>query len=348
MVILGLEGVVIIAKAPLTAIQFNALAIITLLAFMPFAIAIITNAGSNSDGNYQNSISMDDPNNSWRGQWIDNGINLTQFYENQYPMPAGWYGCAYISNGDCMTYNGNYDSTVPISSAKSDWNLPSPSITVPQSHQSVLAPGEYIGTSGPGPFSWLFYGETFDGIEQNSSIDSIKYSFVDSFTSYLCTYVGFTDLKIDADLTFIQGNKTKSFKGFEMSVSNKYEYDLYDNLQGTWSPACVNGIVLEFDFSGFESLALEEWNDGDWASTDHLIEIKNVERKDGQPISNTALPWAGDGYFRFTAEHQPIDSVQAGFIIKSLTVVLSVGTFALAIASTPYWDPFKSAFKGVA
>jgi len=83
-----------------------------------------------------------------------------------------------------------------------------------------------------------------------------------------------------------------------------------------------------------------------WSSTDHLIQIQQVVRADGQNIGSTQLPWAGDSRFTFGAEHQSINTIQAGFIIKSLTTILSFGTFALAVASTPYWDPFKSFFKG--
>ena len=337
---------VIIAKSPLSAIQFNVLAIITLLAFMPFAIAIITNAGSSTDGNFQESISMDNSNSQFRGQWINNGQNFTDYYETNIPMPSGWYGCAYIQNGDCMGFNGNYDPIVPIQSAKFDWYLPTPSIVSTQTHGSVLAPGEYYGSSGTGPFEWLIYGETFDGIEDNETLDKIRYSFVDIFTTYICDYSGFTDLNIEASLSFIHENKTKTFEDFEMKVSNKYQFERYNNQNSEWENACVNGMVLDFDLTGFESLALTEWNGGEWSSTDHLIKINSIERADKQNLGSTPLPFAGDSIFAFTAQHQSVNTVQAGFIIQSLTTLMSIGTFALAIASTPYWDPFKSFFKG--
>ena len=107
-------------KTPLTAIQFNALAIITLVAFMPFAIAFITSAGSDSDGRYESSINGS-TSTFGKGYWYDNGANYTSYYESQYPnMPPGWYNCAYISKGYCgddFSYPAleeNVPSIIPI------------------------------------------------------------------------------------------------------------------------------------------------------------------------------------------------------------------------------------------
>jgi len=333
-------------KAPLTAIQFNALAIVTLLAFMPFAIAFITSAGSNTDGNYESSINGS-TDTFGKGYWYDNGANYTSYYETTYPMPQGWYNCAYISQGYCGDdYSYSTDTQVFFSLTSSTNLYDVTSYTVKQNQQYSLSPGEYLGTSGPGPYGWLVFGDTFTGIEQNTSLDSIKYNFIDIYSEYVCDYDGFTDLRIEASLTFLYENESQKYDGFDMVVSNKYEYNRYDPGNEHWDDVCVNGIVLEFDFTGFESLAIDDFNNGDWESTDHLIQIKNIEREDNFNIGNTLLPFNGDGLFVFSAEHQEIDPVQAGFIIKSLTTVLSVGTFALALASTQYWNPVSKRVKG--
>lgn len=333
-------------KAPLSAIQFNALAIVTLLAFMPFAIAFITSAGSDSDGTYDSSINGFSGE-SQQGIWYNNGQNYTSYYESEYPMPQGWYNCNYISNGECGNdYSYSTDTFVSFSGFGATSYSDVSSYTVKQNHQITLSPGEYLGTSGGGPYGWLVFGETFTAIEQNSSIDKIKYNFVDSSTEYACDYVGFTDIELEASISFIFDNQTKKFTNYQKVLSNKYEYIRYDASNGQWAEACVNGIVLEFDFTGFESLSLTDFNGGDWASTDHLIEIKKVERADGYNIGNTLLPFNGDGFFTFSAEHQEIDPVQAGFIIKSLTTVLSTGTFLLALGSTQYWNPVSKRVRG--
>ena len=316
---------------------------------MPFAVAVITNAGSDSDGLREDSLGTQPPLNQWRGIWWDNGNNYTSHYETTIPMPSGWYNCAYIENGVCgEDYSYSTDTFVPLSSTPINWITGQTLYAFDQTHRNsgMLSPGEYLGTSGSGPFGWYIFGESFNGIKSNESLDKIAYQFTDADTEYDCSYNGFVDLEIYASLTFIQGNKTYELDNFVFETSNKFEWDRYDPNTGHWDTACVNGIELEFDFTGFESLGITEWNGGNWSGTDHLIEIQQVVRADGQNIGSTQLPWAGDSTFTFGAEHQSINTVQAGFIIKSLTTILSFGTFALAVASTPYWDPFKSFFKG--
>lgn len=334
-------------KMPLTRIQWNALAIFMVLGILPFATAIITNAGSDSEGFEQNSIEMDSQGNQFRGYWYDNGADMTNSYRSQYPMPQGWYNCGYIVEGECGDdYSYSTDTFDPLSSAKFDWVLPTPAYQFAQNHQKILSPGEYIGTSGEGPFSFYLYGSAFNGIAQNDTIDQISYTFADYSVTYVCDSYDFANLNIEVDLTFIYGTETKKFSNFEFETSNKYEYLRYDNQMGEWDQRCIIGFELEFDFTGFESLELNSWNGGDYQNTDHLIEIKSIERTDGLNIGNTQIPFAGDQFWSFTATHQSINTVEAGFIIKSLTLTLSVATFALAVASTPYWDPFKNLFKG--
>lgn len=330
-------------------IQWNALAIFMILGVLPFATAIITNAGSSSDEFEQNSIEMDSSGNLWRGYWYDNGGNYTSSYESAYPMPAGWYNCAHVVDGECGDdYQYSTDTKVPLNSAKFDWVLPTPAHIFKQTHQTVLNPGEYIGTSGYGPFSFYLYGETFNGIQQNETLDKISYTFADYITTYDCEAYQWSDLVIRSDLTFIYGTESKTYKDFEFKVSNKYNYLRYDQQTAHWDNRCVVGFELEYDLTGFESLDLTSFNGGDWINTDHLIELRSVEREDGMNIGNTQLPFAGDQFFAFTATHQSINTVEAGFIMKSATILLSIGTFAVAAASTPYWDPFKNLFKGVA
>ena len=334
-------------KPPMSALQWNAVAIMIVLVALPFATAVISNAGSSSDEYGQNSILMNNSGNFERGYWYDNGANMTGSYQSTIPMPSGWYNCGYIVDGECgKDYSYSNDDYSPFFSAKFDWVAPTPAYQFHQNHQRILAPGEYIGTSGEGPFSFYLYGETFDGIKQNDTLDSISYLFLNYITTYDCQYNGFVDLDIRADLTFIYGDNSKSFKEFEFETTNKYQYLRYDNQNSQWGNDCVVGFELEFDFTGYESLSLTEFNGGDWINTDHLIELKSIERGDGMNIGNTQLPFAGDQFWSFSSTHQSVNTVQAGFIIKSATLILSFGTFTLAIASTPYWDPFKNFFKG--
>ncbi len=336
-------------KAPMSALQWNAVAIMIVLVALPFATAIISNAGSSSDDYDKPSTSMEPFDGFWPGIWYDNGIDLTSYYEATIPMPAGWYNCGYIVEGECGDdYSYSTDTFLPLSISTVPKNIYGeiPSYTLVQNHKSILSPGEYYGSSGEGPFSFYFYGGAFDNIAQNDTLDKISYKFVDTMISYDCDYSGFDDLIITSDLTFINDGQSKTFKDFEFKVDNSINSKRWNVQNQHWVDDCIIGFELEYDFTGYESLDLTEFNGGDWANTDHLIELKTIEKANGQNIGNAHLPFAGDGIWSFSSTHQSVNTVQAGFIIKSATLLLSVGTFALAIASTPYWDPFKNLFKG--
>lgn len=336
-------------KAPMSALQWNAVAIMLVLVALPFATAVISNAGSSSDDIAKPSTSMDPYDGFWPGIWYDNGINLVPYYEATIPMPAGWYNCGYIVDGECgddYSYDSGTFLPLSISSVPKNIYGEIPSYTLRQNHKQILAPGEYYGSSGEGPFSFYFYGNAFDNIAQNDTLDKISYKFVDTMISYDCEYSGFDDLIITSDLTFIHQGESKTFKDFEFKVDNSINSQRWNSQNSDWVYDCIIGFELEFDFTGYESLSLTEFNGGDWINTDHLIELKSIKKANGQNIGNAHLPFAGDGIWSFSSTHQSINTVQAGFIIKSATLLLSFGTFALAIASTPYWDPFKNFFKG--
>jgi len=337
-------------KAPMSALQWNAVAIMIVLVALPFATAIISNAGSSSDDLAKPSTSMQPYDGFWPGIWYDNGIDLTQYYEATLPaVPLGWYNCGYIVNGECGDdYSYSTDTFLPLSISSVPKNIYGeiPSYTLNQNHKQILSPGEYYGSSGEGPFSFYFYGAAFDNIAQNDTLDKISYKFVDTMISYDCAYDGFEDLIITSDLTFIHNGESKTFKDFEFKVDNSINSQRWNAQNQDWVDDCIIGFELEYDFTGYESLSLTEFNGGDWINTDHLIELKSIEKANGRNIGNAHLPFAGDGIWSFSSTHQSVNTVQAGFIIRSATLALSFGTFALAIASTPYWDPFKNLFKG--
>ena len=347
-------------KAPLSAIQFNALAIVTLLAFMPFAIGFITNAGSNTDGTYEASSS---PYNVQTSPfyddafWYHTGPNFTSIYQAEYPMPYNWYECAYVSYGVCKgptnvsNGGGYFDYNEPY--FDDGYNLPArifkstfdyQTYSVADNYQRFLAPNEYLDSSGSGPFGWLFKGKLFNEIESNAALDKIQYTFAEYETAYNCEYNGFDELDIDYKLTLIYGNESIVFDDFNSIQQNKLELNLL--YSSGWQVNCYHGIVLEYDFTGFESLQINEMNGGDWLNTSHLVEVENIKRTDGFQLGDTVIPWAGDNYFHLTVEHQEIDPVQANFIIKSFTLILSVGTFALALGSTQYWNPVSKRVRG--
>lgn len=343
------------------------MAIVFLLGVLPFAVAFITNAGSSSDGEYEDSISSSYtqqnlpsiyPGNSpYAAKWINNGgLNHTDHYfaldssphnanrtyvvDDKCPaaiQPSSFY--PKYDEGDCLTSQ----DLIP-----SNGVLPMTSKYFIQTHWTAgLSNLNYVGASGNGPFTFLLTSAYFNNILPNETIDKMKIDLVYTPVDYNCGSSIFSNLTFDADITFHSPTMTRGFTGFEFTQNTKYEFEQYDPVHG-YTSVCNVGLVLEFDFKGFESLLIDDLVNGDWYNTTIELNIDNFKRADDNlPFTTEALPFAGVNSFSIGVQHQPLDPVEAGFIIKTGTLFLALATFAFAIASTPYWDPFKNTFKGM-
>lgn len=320
----------------------------------PFAIGFIVNAGSSTDGHYENAFEEES---NGVGVWYENGgKNMTNAYVGQ-GLPQDFLDKCFIEEGSgnksaspiprsYLTYDGN--------SLNADYFMPYKETLLKQSHH--FCGTNYVGDSGTGPYSWYFPevedqiiqapNNFLTGIPQNETVDKLKFSFVDRFTFFNCNSPEFTDLTYTGSIEFYHQNKTKNFENFKFESSNKYQYNAWDSQNSHWAIMCAIGFEVEFDFTGFESLGLTEFNGGDWERTGFKITLTNFEREDGLNFGNTLLPFNGVDFFSFGSQYQSINTITAGFIIKSGTFVLSLLTFALAIASTPYWNPIMKQIKG--
>jgi hypothetical protein len=326
------------------------LAIVFILGVLPFAVAFITSAGSSSDEAFEASIFQEQttiiqPPYSY---WLDNGgDNYSNYYITEDPTNLG-ANRTYVKDGLCPARNTT--STAPCFTFGGATNLagatPMPSLNVPMSHY-YSSTTTYVGSSGDGPFSWYLQPRFFSGVEQGTAIDKFRMTFVDQNVDINCGSTIFTNITYEGSIEFVYGNSSKRFSGFEFASSNKLEYESRDLVHG-FQDVCHIGFQTEFDLTGFESLTLDDFNGGDWDNTSMILTLENFQRKDRQNFGSTSLPFAwSQRFFALGIEHQPINEVQAGFIIRGGTLVLAVATFALAVASTPYWDPFRNTFKGM-
>jgi hypothetical protein len=329
----------------LNPIQFNAFAIVFLLGFMPFAVAFITNIGSDSEGPYLESTRSDTP---WvnANYWLENGgSNYTDHYNltnppNYYPY---YTDCVYVSDGYCRGFF-DYQQLSFVQATVPSWDMPMTSSRILQSH---FWGNTYLGTSGDGPFAWYLSPDFFDNIDKEDSIDKLKFTFSsDDSVDYSCSNTIFQNITFDYEITFIDNGKRKTFTDFSYEGDNKYPLTYYDNQNGHWVDTCRVGFEVIFDFTGFESLNLYDFNNGNFSNTSVELRLDNFKLNGDEPIGYTALPFAGNTYFFLGIEHQPINPVQAGFIIRTGTLFLSLGTFLFAVASTPYYDPVRGFLKG--
>lgn len=320
------------------------------MTILPFSIAFISNAGASSDGAYVDSMEANEGEfpNSW---WLYNGgANRTADYRSIFPSyPIEWESCAHIVESWCVGNStaGTYRMVTSTSTYAVDWKLPSTASEIWQSHYLASDGSSYLGDSGTEKFGWHLNSSYFPNIEQNQAIDRLKFTYVDRNIDYVCDYSEFANITFQGEITFIHNGKSKVYRGFEFDTDNKYSYRNYDNQNGHWNDVCQVGFETEFDFTGFESLDLQSFNMGDWQNTTIELILENFERKDSRNFANTPLPFAGDNTFTFSIEHQEVNSIQAGFIIRTGTLALSLGIVALAVASTKQWNPFTSFIGGL-
>ena len=332
--------VVIAKKRPLNALQFNVLAIVFLLVILPFAVAFVSNAGESKGTDFEDSFNHNGQYPPTYGGipawwWNNGGKNYSYLYSGD---------CAYIEEGICTDLGTNNPAIGTTSPVFDRWFHPSHSIYLQQTHNrgSDYGTDAYVGSSGDGPFEWLIPKGSQNAIENNQTFDVLRYGFIDFQNSFNCASHGWVDLSLEYSIEFLYDNETKSYSGFYAETSNKFLHYPYPS----YTEECNVGFYIEYDFNSFESIEMVNWNGGNWDETDFYIKIDTIKRVDGFSLSNTELPFAGNGEFAFTSEYSMIDQVQANFFINMGTLVLSVFTFGLAVASTPYWDPFKNFFRG--
>ena len=322
-----------------------------ILGILPFSVAFITNAGSSSTGEFEDSIAQ--PRSEYPfidSYWIDTGgDNYTSVYAGISHPNEPFNHTTYTVNGECPSNaSAGYPCYRFPGSSSLVGGTPMTSLIVPKSH--FYATTTYVGSSGDGPFAWSLNSQFTSYFQQADGIDKIRLTFIDQDVDYNCGSTIFENISFDGRLKFVKGwlgTDSIEFDGFEFSTSNKIQYTSRQIAHG-FVEVCQVGLQIIFDLTGFETVSLDSWASNDWLNISMEVHLDNFETPDNNlPFSTTALPFAGDGNFRLGVEHQDIDLVQANFIIKTGTLFLAVGTFALAVASTPYWDPFRNFFKGM-
>jgi len=323
--------------------QFNVIAIIFILGVLPVGVAVVSNAGSSSNETFESTMPTTPGvigEYLYESYWIDNGgTNFTQYYASQGDSTF----CVFVKDGVCNSPN------IPQKGILSyygwEFDLPTTASKIPQTHQLQT---NYAGGSGSDEFGWHLESKFFDNLEKGEAIDGLKIWMVEDNTR-TCNeeLMDYADLSFEGSLTFHYNNGTQTFDGYEFSKSNKYEYSKFDSINGFYDLVCSYGFILDFDLSGFETLALSQFNGGDWSNTSISIELDNFERDDGLDFADTGLPFAGTEFFNFGMEYKSVNPEEVGFFIKTGTLILGVVTAGIALASTPYWDPFKNFFKGM-
>lgn len=340
----------IIAKGQkkLNSFTFNALAIISVLVILPFATAIITQSSQSTDSDWVDSMKVSaygEPNTG--SYWIENGgKNYTGYYKTLNPaLTTLEEDCGYITEGFCQGYNDPPIHKVPVQSMYfgNGFRMPMTSVNLQQSHYYISNGSQYIGMSGE-LFSWKFDSQYFSNLKDNTTTDSFSFTFIDKSVNYAEGAFNASDISFYADIEFSYDGDVLPLNDFFIETTNQYCF--FDPIERNIGQSCYIGLQVTLKFTMFQALEIFDFNYGNWTGTEIQLTLKNFEVEDYPNFGGTYLPFAGDGSFDMGIEHTEINPRESGFFVKGGTLGLGIAVFIFALASTPYWDPFKQAFRG--
>lgn len=345
---------------------FNALAIIFIMAVLPFMIMFLSSAsaiassGEKTQSVHEVGIKPIEPSQPFF-EWQNNGINVTGGYIANHPPTGGItasihpYNCLYIVNGLCDGVGS--PTTYPLAPSQSgyapltyaagnvaDFNV----FKAPQTHADTtaisLAPASfaYRGSSGAGDFSFTTYGRYYD-FDSSKAIDDISIKMVEYHISYSSSSSIFENITYDSKMILKHSGKTLTIENNDISGDNKM---CYATIPTAWASVCWVGMQLNFDLTSFQSHYLQQITGGDYDNLSITFEMTNFEKKSGASIGNTALPFAGIDDFAFGVSAKTVDTQALNFIIKGGSLVIGLLCVFVAIASTPLYDPVKKALRG--
>ena len=248
-----LGGVIIAGKKnnPLNPVQWNLLAIVFVIGFLPISVALVSNAGVSGEESWINSIEPhDQPINLIDDSlWLENGgSNLTSWYSDfAPPLDNDKLDCAYVTNGVCEGYYDDSSqsspelykglnlihSTYPLNYFESNDFFEVRSSRVDQSHSSPAYNNQYAGKSGSEIFSWYLSSKYNNEIEQGQTLDAIRY-WMTSVQAYSCNSWLGDNISFEGEISFHYGSEKLKFSGFEYSKNKRFEYKVLDEVHGDW------------------------------------------------------------------------------------------------------------------
>jgi hypothetical protein len=210
----------------------------------------------------------------------------------------------------------------------------------------------WAGESGD-TFSFRLNELMMHQFPQGEMIDSLRLTFFDfpnaplaQPTHHNCNnYAGWANLSIDTKISFqFDGQERELSTTYTTLTDNKWYYEA----QNTFFPqsGCYIGYEVLIDFNGFD--AREAYNfvdNGKWNESSMIITM-TYERTDGQPLGSTNLAINGIDDFQVAIDYTGIEAQQVEFATNAGLLTIGSANIVFALASTPYWDPFRNFFKG--
>lgn len=213
-----------------------------------------------------------------------------------------------------------------------------------------ITDSSYVGDSGD-KFSFRMNERILNQMPQGEMVDSLRFTILDfpdspvaNPTSYNCQSHQWDNFTVSTKITQFYDGRTNVIDGYVYSTWNKYYFD--QNAPQYFYAGCYHGYEVIVDFNGLDTRSMYNFVDGGkWNESTMVIEFK-YEREDGLPIGNTNLAINGNDDFIIAIDYAFIPAQQVETATNIGLLTLSAGNVILAMASTPYWDPFKNFFKG--
>ena len=345
----------LMGNARVSIVQFNALAIILVVAGLPFAIAVIAEAGAALSGGVDEIVPLEDGGPFNYMEFPDQGDDDGGAYGVMCDDGVAFDGtdpCPYLQSYGLTEHQGEewerFDGCGYEYSHK-DWvgcgN--GPFIFETKSYNEILPTGGgVIFPNRPAPF-------------ENESLRSFTVEAVDWWG--FITACNDTDvfgiyevhLTIEAVNT-LDGRIGTIFDG-QVEGSNAW-YD--STLNGV--DYCRSGISITVDVDPITAMTISEIAQGEW--DDQRLRFTFNDFKDvrtgtglkGGESGDLRLPWTGDQdqndgipmtQFLFRYEATTVGEVENNVAVQIGTGLLSLTTFGAALASTSAWNPVADAIK---
>lgn len=231
----------------------------------------------------------------------------------------------------------------------------------------------YIGYSGD-EFSWHVHNNYMKYIPNSTDISKLKFTFIDQNNAYSCDTPIFQNILFKHDITFrlnYDSNTDYTLRNFESSKYTKYEVTYLPDgqtttyLNGTSQPfgnICHIKFELEYEFTPFEIIEISERFNRDFQNMELFLRVYDIKAEYsndvlieggltyGSPTGQQAgtvypLAFEGDQMHGILFEYSEVDTARTNFFLSGGTLILGLGLFLLAIASTQYWNPVIGFFK---
>jgi len=209
----------------------------------------------------------------------------------------------------------------------------------------------YAGDSGD-TFSFRLNELMMNQLPAREMVDQMRFTIFDYPDAPLATpadhncdtYSGWKDLEITTSITMeVEGERNKLSTEYTTETDNKFFIEAQPRY---FTSGCYIGYEVIVNFNGFDTREMYNFaNGGKWNESTMVVEME-FKRTDGLPLGNTNVGFNGIDDFAFAIDYVQIDAQEVEFATNVGLIGMGGANIVLAMASTPYWDPFKNFFKG--